>query len=100
MRIAAASLAVFLALAVFACGGGSSSETQRLAGKSTRDEGALKETLVSPEDLDQYPAASASHAFLEYWAALQFLDYATANSYIDPGLRSALGATRLNNAFQ
>src|SRR5262249_61833537 len=60
----------------------------------------LRDTPVPPGILDPSPAARASHAFPEYGAALHFRDHATANSYIDPGLRFALGATRLNNAFQ
>jgi hypothetical protein len=99
-RVASASAAVLLALFVVACGGGSSNENQRLAGKSILDEGALKENLVSPEDLDKYPADSPGHAFLQYWAALQFLDYASADGDVDPGLRSKLGLNRLNDAFQ
>lgn len=60
----------------------------------------IERKLVTDKDAREAPAGSAERAFLEYWTAVSFEDWATAVRYVDTSLRRILDVNYLVEALR
>lgn len=101
-RCAPAILLMFPLLA--GCGGPIEAD-RLLAARTTTtplvaEDRQVESHLVSEADVARAPAGSARRAFLEYWNAISFEDWATAVRYLDVSVRKELKPGYLVDALR
>lgn len=93
---------LLLAAVLVACGGETEADRILAAGSNkplTAEDEIVERRLVTDDDVRKHPEGSAERAFLEYWNAVSYEDWASAVRFVDTGLRRALDTKNLVSAF-